>query len=388
MKTFFIKTYGCQMNVHESQKMQKLLESDGFSYADDETSSDIIIFNTCTVRNTAEEKIISHIGNVHKEKRNGRSLIIAIVGCLSQRDGVGASLRAKFPMMDIILGTHNISNISRAIKLAIDGKNTLDIVEKRDEGGDKFDSLVSLDDPTKPNTHYINITYGCDNYCTYCIVPYVRGALVCRESSEIEKEFSALYKTIKDRAEPQTIYLLGQNVNSYICPNTSVDFIELLKKLSKMVDVSNVFINFMSSHPKDFSNDLADLIATTPQIEKNIHLPIQNGCDKVLDAMNRGYTVAEYMGKIEYLRSVCPDVKITTDIICGFPNESEEDFAQTIAMVKKIRFNAAFIFPYSRRSGTVADKMDGQIDHKTKKRRTTELIKIQREISRKIDAEK
>lgn len=376
------------MNVHESQKMQKLLESDGFSYADDETSSDIIIFNTCTVRNTAEEKIISHIGNVHKEKRNGRSLIIAIVGCLSQRDGVGASLRAKFPMMDIILGTHNISNISRAIKLAIDGKNTLDIVEKRDEGGDKFDSLVSLDDPTKPNTHYINITYGCDNYCTYCIVPYVRGALVCRESSEIEKEFSALYKTIKDRAEPQTIYLLGQNVNSYICPNTSVDFIELLKKLSKMVDVSNVFINFMSSHPKDFSNDLADLIATTPQIEKNIHLPIQNGCDKVLDAMNRGYTVAEYMGKIEYLRSVCPDVKITTDIICGFPNESEEDFAQTIAMVKKIRFNAAFIFPYSRRSGTVADKMDGQIDHKTKKRRTTELIKIQREISRKIDAEK
>jgi len=388
MKTFFIKTYGCQMNVHESQKMQKLLESDGFSYADDETSSDIIIFNTCTVRNTAEEKIISHIGNVHKEKRNGRSLIIAIVGCLSQRDGVGASLRAKFPMMDIILGTHNISNISRAIKLAIDGKNTLDIVEKRDEGGDKFDSLVSLDDPTKPNTHYINITYGCDNYCTYCIVPYVRGALVCRESSEIEKEFSALYKTIKDRAEPQTIYLLGQNVNSYICPNTSVDFIELLKKLSKMVDVSNVFINFMSSHPKDFSNDLADLIATTPQIEKNIHLPIQNGCDKVLDAMNRGYTDAEYMGKIEYLRSVCPDVKITTDIICGFPNESEEDFAQTIAMVKKIRFNAAFIFPYSRRSGTVADKMDGQIDHKTKKRRTTELIKIQREISRKIDAEK
>jgi len=385
MKTFHIKTYGCQMNVHESQKVQKLLEREGFSYAESEDLSDIVIFNTCTVRNTAEEKIISHIGNIHKEKRDGRRVVIAIVGCLSQRDGVGKSLMKKFPHLDIILGTHNISQICNAIKLAMSNKKTLDIIDKRQNDDDEFDNLVSLDDPTKPNTHYINITYGCDNFCTYCIVPYVRGRLVCREISEIEKEFNKVYESIKDREEQQIIYLLGQNVNSYLCPHTDIDFTRLIKRLAKKIGASNVLINFLSSHPKDFSKELADLIACTPQIERNIHLPIQNGCDKILKAMNRGYSVVEFAAKINYLRKVCPDVKITTDIICGFPGETEEDFTETVTMVKNIRFNAAFIFPYSKRTGTVADKMENQIDTKTKKQRTTELIKIQREISKSID---
>ncbi|MCL2756283.1 MAG: tRNA (N6-isopentenyl adenosine(37)-C2)-methylthiotransferase MiaB [Firmicutes bacterium] len=383
MKTFYIKTYGCQMNVHESQKIHKLLESEGYIQAESEDKTDIIIFNTCTVRNTAEEKITSHIGNAHKEKRDGRNLILAIVGCLSQRDGVSKSLMKKFPQLDIILGTHNISEIGAAIENASRKQKTIEIVKER-KLNPRFDNLTAPDDPTKPNTHYINITYGCDNYCTYCIVPYVRGRVVNREITEIESEFIKLFNSIKDREESQIIYLLGQNVNSYICPKTNKNFIGLLEQLSGYIKNSNSKLNFLSSHPKDFSRELADFIASAPEIERNIHLPIQNGCDKILKLMNRGYTVEDYKSKINYLRKVCPDVKITTDIICGFPGESEDDFADTINMVRDIKFNAAFIFPYSRRSGTAADKMSNQIDHKTKKARTTELIKIQREISNQI----
>jgi len=400
--------------VHESEKVASLLIASDFIRTEDEKTANIIIFNTCTVRNTAESKIISHMAILHKEKLQGRSLILALVGCLSQRDGVAKDLAKKFPKLDIILGTHNIAlTVDSIKKVQENGKRVIEITDKRAEVPE-FDSLVPSADKQKPNTHYINITYGCNNYCTYCIVPYVRGREQSRPKSEIEKEFkkvvTKIIQEITDKnnieninnkaknAQPtHIIYLLGQNVNSYLCPETNINFVSLLNGLCdgmasitrEKINIENmdnkhaenkILVNFMSSHPKDFSDDLANLIATRPQIEQNIHLPMQSGCDRILKLMNRGYTIDKYRKIIKNLRNLVPNVRITTDIICGFPGETEEDFVETVAIMKEFKFNSAFIFPYSRRSGTVADKMDGQLDTKTKKKRTTELLNIQKQI--------
>jgi len=364
------------MNVHESDKIAALLTSHGLTRTDDHETADILIFNTCTVRNTAEEKIISHIGLAHSQKRGGRRVTIAVVGCLSQREGVATSLMKKFPRLDIILGTHNIGRIATAVDNATAGKKTLDIITEREDFTVPVTDTVRTDNTDlvthKPgtDTHFINITYGCENYCTYCIVPYVRGKLISRPMSEIESEF-AEYKT-------GTVYLLGQNVNSYKCPETNTDFVGLLRHLSRD---TNVMLNFLSSHPRDFTNELAAEIASNPRIDKNIHLPIQSGSTRILKLMNRGYTADDFRAKIANLRALCVDVKLTTDIICGFPSETDDDFAETMQLVRDIKFNAAFIFPYSRRSGTPADKMPDQIPQKIKKERTTKLIELQRQIA-------
>ena len=346
------------MNVHESEKIDAQLSSANFGKAESEKTADIIIFNTCCIRNTAEQKIISHIGETKKTNK-----IICVVGCLSQRDGTASSLKSKFPHIAIILGTHNIGQLAAKLATYIENRKRLTEVEQE-----------RTDPDAQASGSSINITYGCENFCSYCIVPYVRGKLICRDSTLIKKEFHDRLKS-----NPKIIMLLGQNVNSYICPTTSIDFPELLETLCREIP-SSTLLNFISSHPKDFSDKLINVIADNPQIERNIHLPLQSGCDKILRLMNRGYTVAEYETKIKALRKRVPDIRITTDIICGFPGETEDDFNQTIETIKRIKFNAAFIFPYSRRTGTVADKMPNQIDHKIKKARATELIKLQREI--------
>ncbi|MCL2850953.1 MAG: MiaB/RimO family radical SAM methylthiotransferase [Firmicutes bacterium] len=404
-KTFFIKTYGCQMNVHESEKIAALLALDGFVRIEDESNADIIIFNTCTVRNTAESKIISHLAVLHREKLEGRNLIIGMVGCLSQRDGIAKQLQVKFPKLDIILGTHNIGIISQVIKHVQNKKQRVIQIQDNRTEMPQFDSLVPSGDRQKPNTHYINVTYGCENYCTYCIVPYVRGKLISRPSSEIFSEFETLVKTLDqpnlatEQNSSHIIYLLGQNVNSYLCPQTNINFVQLLTVLcDKLAEIAslqdnNLLVNFMSSHPKDFSLELAHLIATRKEIEPNIHLPLQNGSNKILAQMNRGYSIEQYIEKIDNLRKIfnkhnqesdphksVRQLRLTTDIICGFPGETEDDFAQTIKAMQTIKFNSAFIFPYSRRSGTIADKMPNQLDHATKKRRTTELLRIQKDL--------
>ena len=359
------------MNVHESDRMTAQLEAAGHKRTDTDSDAQIIIYNTCCIRNTAEQKIISHIGEAGKLKKKNPDIIVCVVGCLSQRLGSAAALRQKFPFIDIILGTHNIDNLVGAIeKVLKNKKKVIEILEQRLSNG----GLVH----THPqgDVSYVNITYGCENFCAYCIVPFVRGKLICRDIADIEAEFKQIINTNPGK----TIFLLGQNVNSYICPRTGTDFVGLIDKLCAIP--GDFKLNFLSSHPKDFSVRLVDAIARNPKVERNIHLPLQSGCDKILALMNRGYTVAEYIKKINYLRARVPDVHITTDIICGFPTETEADFKKTIETIRQIKFNAAFIFPYSRRSGTQADKMDGQVDIATKKRRATELIRIQREISR------
>ncbi|MCL2570644.1 MAG: MiaB/RimO family radical SAM methylthiotransferase [Firmicutes bacterium] len=384
-KTYEIKTYGCQMNVHESGKVAIALESIGYVMPGEGVVPDVLIFNTCTVRNTAESKILSHIAlAVYEKQKKHNKQIIAVVGCLSQRDGAGKKLRQRFPEIDIIIGTHNISKIAEFVKRAEAGERIFEIKKER-EKAEQFDNLVVPGDPQKPNTHYVNISHGCDNFCTYCIVPYVRGALTMRPSAEITNEFTTIVKTIKEKQsrETHTIYLLGQNVNNYFCNETGLDFTALLKHLCNLVD-DKIMINFLSAHPRDVSPKLVDIIAQYPQIERNIHLPIQSGSDKILEQMNRGYSVADYKSIITEWRTKIPGIRITTDIICGFPGETAQDFDDTVKTIQDIEFNAAFIFPFSRRSGTPADKMDNQVSHAEKKKRTTQLIAIQREISKKL----
>lgn len=365
---YYIRTYGCQMNVHESEKITAQLTDAGFKKAVFETAADIIIFNTCCIRNTAEQKIISHIGETKNTDK-----IICVVGCLTQREGSAETIKKKFPHIAIILGTHNINRLAAKLKTYISSQKRLTEIEFQRTDSDNL-ALTEV----RENTAYINISYGCENYCSYCIVPYVRGKLISRDSDFIKQEFRERLKS-----SPSIIMLLGQNVNSYICPKTGMTFPVLLETLCREIPAtSQTLINFMSSHPKDFSDHLARVIADNPQIERNIHLPLQSGCDRILALMNRGYNVAEYKAKINHLRKLVPDIRITTDIICGFPSETQEDFQLTIETIKSIRFNAAFIFPYSRRTGTTADKMPDQIDAKIKNERATTLIKIQREISK------
>ena len=337
------------MNVHEGDQIAAALASAGFSLAQKQETADIIIFNTCTIRNTAEDKIISHIGNVHKEKRKGRPLTIAVVGCLSARDGVEKSLRQKFPLLDIILGTKDITELPKKL------------------------NATHTEGKTQSSENTIIINYGCDNYCSYCIVPYVRGELRHRPISEIAEDFQNL------APKQNKITLLGQNVNSYKCPETGANFVGLLERLCPLATNE---INFLSSHPRDWTPELTEFIAKTPQMSRDIHLPVQSGSDKILELMNRGYTATDYKTKVDFIRKLIPDARITTDIICGFPGETEDDFTATIDFVRELRFNAAFIFPYSRRSGTKADTMAGQLDTKIKKSRATKLINIQKEISK------
>jgi len=298
------------MNVHESAQLRTWLLGQGYKQAQSAETADIIVFNTCKIRDTAERKILTHIAQAKKHKKPHQQIIVT--GCLTD---------------------HEYKKPSESIAVPAS----------------------------------ITISYGCENFCAYCIVPYVRGREFHRPKHEIIAEFNAIPRT-------GTVWLLGQNVNSH------PDFVELLDTLSSRK--GDFKLNFMSSHPKDFTMELIDCIARNEKIERNIHLPLQSGCDKILTAMNRGYTVADYTAKIARLRELVPGICITTDIICGFPGETEDDFAQTVAVMKQLQFDAAFIFPYSRRSGTAADAMPDQIDTVTKKRRTTELVNLQREISR------
>lgn len=370
---FNVRTYGCQMNVHESDKISSALLSAGFKQTQNKDDADIIIFNTCCIRNTAEQKIISHIGETRHLKATRPNLVVAVVGCLSQRESMAETIKSKFPFINIILGTHNATQVVQYLQEYLKTKKRIiNIQEKRAEESNSNSDLVSA--KRDDGVGYINITYGCENFCSYCIVPYVRGKLICRKSSAILNEFKNLVGSGINR-----IFLLGQNVNSYICPETKIDFAKLLQEICRIE--GDFFVNFLSSHPRDFSTKLVDIIADNPKIERNIHLPMQSGCDKILHAMNRGYTAKQYEEKIDYLRKKVPGVHITTDIICGFPDETEEDFRETVETVKRLCFNAAFVFPYSRRSGTAADKMTNQIDSKTKRRRTTELIELMRIIS-------
>ncbi len=371
-------SYGCQMNVHESEKIAGILEELGYTPAGSIEESDIIVFNTCCIRDTAEKRAFGNIGAVKPIKKKNKDLIVAVVGCMTEQKGYDKIFKEKYPYVDIVLGTGNLNLLKEKI------------IEKREQGkktyltqscNDPIDETVPQSRTSYPNA-WVNIMYGCNNFCTYCIVPYVRGRERSREPEEILKEVRSL---VEDGYKEIT--LLGQNVNSYgndFSDRPDVNFANLLKAVSEIP--GKFRIRFMTSHPKDLTEEVVDVIASSDKIMNNIHLPVQAGSDAVLKKMNRKYDRAHYLALIDMIKAKLPGVGITTDIMVGFPTETEEDFSDTLDLVRKVRYSNAFTFIYSVRKGTAAATMP-QIDYQTKRRRITELIALQNEITKQLSEE-
>lgn len=365
------------MNVHESEKLAGILENRGLSAVSEASRADVIVFNTCCIRDTAEKKIEGNIGELKALKRSRPDLIIVISGCMTQQKGRAEALKKRFPFIDIILGTNNQYLLGEKIDEVLAKKKKLIAVDPAEKPA--IDEDVPVYRTSYPNA-WINIMYGCNNFCTYCIVPYVRGRERSRDPEHILTE---IRRAVADGYKEIT--LLGQNVDSYGSDmDTGMNFYKLLQKIA---EIDGKFrIRFMTSHPKDLSEEVIKLISEHPNFCNNIHLPVQSGSDAVLKRMNRKYTRGRYLDLIDTIRKYMPDAGITTDIMVGFPGETEQDFKDTIDLVKRVRFQNAFTFVYSPRNGTPAAAME-QIPADIKKARITELVALQNTISDEISLE-
>lgn len=368
---YFIHTYGCQMNIHDSEKIAGMLRELGYTECENADQADVVVFNTCCIRETAEKKIYGHIGQLKKLKRKNPEKIVAVCGCMSQQEGVADIIRQKYPFVDIILGTGNLHMLKDAVVQAQNRKKFVntDFCVYNEEDFSQYRTSY-------PNA-WVNINYGCNNFCTYCIVPYVRGRERSRALEDVLKEV----KSLLDEGYKE-ITLLGQNVNSYgkDLPN-NVTFATLLNEIAKLP--RKFRLRFMTSHPKDLTEDIIDAIAACPNICDNVHLPVQSGSTEILHKMNRHYTREDYLALVEKIRSKIPDVGITTDIMVGFPGETEEDFCDTLDLVRKAKFSSAFCFVYSRRKGTPAYSME-QVPDDVKQDRIERLLACQNEVTKQI----
>lgn len=374
-KKYCVVTYGCQMNLHESEKISGILSGMGMSAVNEPENADVMVFNTCCIRDTAERRALGNIGKMKELKKKNKNLLIVVTGCMTQQNGFAENMKERYQYIDVILGTHNISDLENQIRIRLEKKKRVAAV---------LDTDGYIDDETTPVTRtsfpnaWVNINYGCNNFCTYCIVPYVRGRERSRDMKSIISECENL---INDGYKEIT--LLGQNVNSYgnDVPDENVNFANLLREVAK---IDGKFrIRFMTSHPKDLTEDVVKAIRDNDKICNNIHLPIQAGSNSVLKNMNRRYTREHYLGLIDMIRRYLPDCGITTDIMVGFPYETEEDFLDTMDIVEKVRFSTAFTFIYSVRKGTKAAEMP-QIPYEIKQNRIKRLIARQNEITEEI----
>ena len=363
-KSFFINTYGCQMNSRDSENMTALLKQSGFLRSNAQNEADIIIFNTCCVRGSAEDKFFGHLSRLKPVKTKNPSLIIAVSGCMSQQEEVKELIENKYPYVDIVIGTGNRHLLPEYIKdVAKIGKKTYDIAGMDNmPANNDFDKTIR-DEPHKAG---INIMYGCDNFCSYCIVPYVRGRERSRPPNDICNEADLLA-----RDGVKEIMLLGQNVNAYGKHQSEKNFPELIRSLSDINGLKR--IRFMTSHPRDFSDELIFAIRDLPKMCKHVHLPLQAGSTKVLADMNRGYTKENYLALVSKIKTEITNVAITTDIIVGYPGETDEDFLDTLDVASKAEFAGAFTFIYSKRSGTPAANRKDTVADKIKSRRFEEL---------------
>lgn len=374
-KKYCVVTYGCQMNLHESEKISGILSGMGMSAVNEPENADVVVFNTCCIRDTAERRALGNIGKMKELKKKNKNLLIVVTGCMTQQNGFAENMKERYQYVDVILGTHNISDLENQIRIRLEKKKRVAAV---------LDTDGYIDDETTPVTRtsfpnaWVNINYGCNNFCTYCIVPYVRGR---ERSRDMKSIISECEKLINDGYKEIT--LLGQNVNSYgnDVPDENVNFANLLREVAK---IDGKFrIRFMTSHPKDLTEDVVKAIRDNDKICNNIHLPIQAGSNSVLKNMNRRYTREHYLGLIDMIRRYLPDCGITTDIMVGFPYETEEDFLDTMDIVEKVRFSTAFTFIYSVRMGTKAAEMP-QIPYEVKQNRIKRLIARQNEITEEI----
>lgn len=365
-KKLHIKTYGCQMNVHETEKIYADFINEGCIATDKIEDADIIIYNTCCIREGAETRVLGNLGMAKKLKEKNPGLIIAVCGCMTQQQKQAEYLHKRCPFINVITGTYKLRNLIDMIKSAGDGYySDLTVDESVPHG-------INLAHRRTGVNNYVNITYGCNNFCTYCIVPYVKGRERSRHMSDIKQEVAGLIL-----GGVKEITLLGQNVNSYK-DDEGHDFYELMNELAALD--GDFWIKFMTSHPKDLSKEVIKLIGREPKLANYVHLPLQSGSDRILKEMNRGYTLAEYMQKIDWIKEFIPDSGLTSDIIIGFPGESESDYRATEDAVKNIGYNNLFMFLYSKRNGTPAADMSDQIPEKVKKDRINRLIAVQSDI--------
>ncbi|MEG1458978.1 MAG: tRNA (N6-isopentenyl adenosine(37)-C2)-methylthiotransferase MiaB [Acetivibrio sp.] len=368
--TFFTQTFGCQMNARDSEKIDGILHQIGYEEGKDE-SADFVIFNTCTVRENANLKVYGHLGFLKKMKKENPLKKIALCGCMMQEPTVVEKIKKSYSFVDLIFGTHNIFKFAELLFSCFTSKGmTLDLWEDTTE--------IVEDLPSDRKYKFkagVNIMFGCNNFCSYCIVPYVRGRERSRNPEDILKE-------IKELAADGVVevMLLGQNVNSYgknlECP---MKFSDLLKEVEKIEGLKR--IRFMTSHPKDLSQDLIDTMKASNKICMHLHLPVQSGSSKILKDMNRKYDKEHYLNLVEKLRTAMPDLSLTTDIIVGFPGETEEDFLETMDVVEKARYDSAFTFIYSKRTGTPAAAMEDQVPASIIKDRFDRLLKRVQAIS-------
>ena len=353
------------MNVHESEKIAGILREKGYSTpVESEEEADIIVFNTCCIRENAENHAFGNIGNLKKLKKRKKELIVAVGGCMAQEEGKAQLLKEKFPFIDIIFGTHNVAELGALIdNLREKRKKQVAVLPERKETEDHITPVRT----SYPNA-WVNITYGCNNFCTYCIVPYVRGRERSRRAEVILEEVESLVKE-----GYKEITLLGQNVNSYNSDGQGgMSFPELLDRCARIE--GKFRLRFMTSHPKDFTKELALVMRKHDKICNLLHLPVQAGSDRILTLMNRRYTREKYMSEIKMLRELIPNCAVTTDLIVGFPTETEEDFLQTLSLVKEADFSSAFTFVYSPRTGTKAAQMEGRIPEEVSKERIMRLV--------------
>lgn len=372
MNNYFIYTYGCQMNVHESEKLAGIMQSRGYLPCQNVEDADVIILNTCCVRETAETKVYGHLGRIKSQKKAGA--IIAVCGCMTQQPNAAEKLVNRCPFVNIVIGTFNQSRLGDYLDRFIQTSTRIIEVWKSEKDGDCAENAIPV--RSSGINAWVNIMYGCNNFCTYCIVPYVRGRERCRPIDDIIADIDKLLKS-----GYKQITLLGQNVNSYKYADKT--FTDLLKEL----DFGTKYrLKFMTSHPKDISPELSQIIYDSKVLSHSLHLPVQAGSDRILQAMNRHYTRDEYLKKIFAFRSLIPDIGLSSDVMVGFPTETEDDFLQTLDLVERVQYNNLFMFIYSQRSGTPADKMP-QLDYTTKQKRIDRLIKFQFEISKQLAAQ-
>lgn len=373
-KAFYLETFGCQMNVVDSERIAALLEGIDYAQVDSAEQADLVVLNTCSVRDRAERKVYGHLGRFKPIKDRRPKLIIAVGGCVAQQEG--ERMLEKVPYLDLVFGTHNVHRLPEMVQQVES--------ERRRSSATEF-----LDRETRLNlfpqrsvkeavTRFVTVMQGCDNFCSYCIVPYVRGREISRPSSEIIAEIEGLVQQ-----GVREVTLLGQNVNSYGLKETGeLSFAGLLKRVDAIDGLER--LRFATSHPKDMTDELIDCFGNLEKLCRHIHLPVQSGSDRILKMMNRGYTAEEYLQKVERLKKICPELRLTTDIIVGFPQETEEDFQATLDIVARVGYADAFTFLYSSRTGTAAAELPDDQSSVLRQERFDRLLKLQNCNSEKV----
>ena len=371
--TYHVTTFGCQMNARDSEKLSGILETVGYVFSESE-EADFVLFNTCTVRENANQRVYGRLGILHNLKKKHPHMLVAVCGCMMQEPEEVERIRKTYRFVDIVFGTHNIFQLAELLhKRFTTGKMVVDVWKDTDQIVEDLPNIRKYSFKSG-----VNIMFGCNNFCSYCIVPYVRGRERSRNPEDIIHEIEGL---VADGVVE--VMLLGQNVNSYgKTLKEPITFAELLRRVEQIDGLER--IRFMTSHPKDLSDELIEVMKNSRKICKHLHLPVQSGSSRILKQMNRKYTKEQYLELVDKLRAAVPDISLTTDIIVGFPGETEEDFQETLDVVRRVRYDSAFTFIYSKRTGTPAAAMEDQVPEDVVKDRFDRLLKEVQDIAAQV----